>query len=190
MNFQMLHAAVPQPLGHQAAPPGAAEGASWSCDWEMVSRRLNRYAAALCGNQVEAEDLAQQTLASLLAKRPAKADHMGYARRTLTRLWLDQQRSLRRRFARAVAAASARVGTMVLPHAPAEMHEQVREVREAIDALPPRQRVIITLRLVEGLDYQAIADAMECDVGAVRASLHLARARVRAVLGEKGFDQE
>lgn len=139
---------------------------------------------ALTGNRDEAEDLAQQTLAALFAKAPARADHMGYARRTLTRLWLDGQRSVRRRMARLLAAASASLHGLV-GHSPSEeMHEQVRMLRRAIEVLPPRQRAVITLRLVEGLDYPAIAEATGCDVGAVRSSLHLARAKLREVLAE------
>ncbi len=54
--------------------------------------------------------------------------------------------------------------------------------KEAIDSLPARQRAALLLRVVEGLSYEAIAEALECEVGAVRANLHLARMKVRSRL--------
>ncbi len=155
-----------------------------SVDWEAITGRLRRFALALCGNHAEAEDLAQQTLASLLAKAPGRADHMGYARRTLTRLWLDRQRSVRRRLARWWLLAAGPFDGSREGVGGGEHQEQVALVRRAIDRLPPRQQAVITLRLVEGLDYERIAEAIGCEVSAVRANLHLARARLRAVLGD------
>jgi RNA polymerase sigma-70 factor (ECF subfamily) len=64
----------------------------------------------------------------------------------------------------------------------AEEHDSVHR---AIDALPPQQRAAIVLRVIEGLDYAEIAATLGCPVGAVRANLHLARKKVRQMLGEE-----
>jgi RNA polymerase sigma-70 factor, ECF subfamily len=153
-------------------------------DWQGLSAGLRRYALALTGRLEDAEDLTQQTFAALLAKQPDKADHVGYARQTMTRLWLDSQRSLRRRLARlarlAQHAAVPRIGADNLSDA-----EQVELVRRRIDALPARQRVVLVLKLIEGLEYEHIAETLGCSVQSVRASLHLARRAVAATLGDE-----
>lgn len=152
-------------------------------EWRAVSDRLMRMARALTGKQDDAEDLAQQTLATLLAKRRERIDHLGFARRTMFRLWLDRQRSVRRRLARISKLAwSAR-----LWHSEPDRlsdSERHRSLREAVLSLPPRQRAVLVLRLVEELDYEQIAETLSCSVETVRANLHVARRRVRETMGE------
>ncbi len=148
-------------------------------DWRDVSERLRRYALALARRHDEADDLVQQTLATLLARAPDKAGHLGYARATLTRVYLDRERSLRRRIARTLRIAHSSPPPR---SAPADPSEGAPALHAAIDSLPPRQRAALVLRLVEGLDYAQIAAALECTPEAVRSSLHVARAAVRAAM--------
>lgn len=191
MTIGMIQASISQTGSGEPASANRGSGVGFALtgleavDWEAVSRRLRRYGVALCGREDEAEDLAQQALAALFAKAPHRADHIGYARQTLTRLWLDRQRSLRRRVARWWKLASGAGIGMTVDRSSLEHHEQVEALHRAIDRLPPRQQAVVTMRLVEGLEYEAIADAIGCEVSAVRASLHLARGKLRAALGEK-----
>jgi RNA polymerase sigma-70 factor, ECF subfamily len=48
-------------------------------------------------------------------------------------------------------------------------------VRRAINALPPDLRMAITLREIEGLSYEEIAEVMECPIGTVRSRIFRAR---------------
>ena len=134
-----------------------------SPDWTALSERMRRMAIALTHGQDDAEELTQQTFASLLAKNPDRIEHLGYARRTMVRLWLDRQRSLRRRAAHlARLAFSARRW-----HAdadPLSVSEQKARMRRAIESLPPKQRAVLILRLVEELGYDQIAEALNCSV--------------------------
>lgn len=152
-------------------------------DWSAITERLRRMALALTRCCDVADDLVQQTLATLLAKHPDRVGHTGYARQTMIRIWLDQQRSLRRRLRR-VARLALTTGTWHTDKDRLSMSDQYKRVRRAIDALPPRQRAVVALRLVEELDYDEIAAALGCSVQSVRASLHLGRHRVRQLVGE------
>ena len=152
-------------------------------NWAEVSRRLQRCAVALTGSRDAAEDLAQETFAVLLAKQPDKADHFGYARTTMMRLWLDRQRSARRRLARHVKLALTR-GRPQRDRDRIGEAEQVARIRAAVATLPPQQHAALVLRVIEGLTYTQAADVMGCSVASLRSSLHLARARVRKTLGE------
>lgn len=50
-----------------------------------------------------------------------------------------------------------------------------RTVRKAIEGLPEDLRTAITLREIEGMSYEEIAEAMECPIGTVRSRIFRAR---------------
>lgn len=56
------------------------------------------------------------------------------------------------------------------------------KVTEAIARLPADLRQAITLRELEGLSYEEIAEAMECPIGTVRSRIFRARAAIDEVL--------
>jgi RNA polymerase sigma-70 factor, ECF subfamily len=56
------------------------------------------------------------------------------------------------------------------------------DLRAALAALPARQRAVITLRDVEGLDADEVCDLLGVSPGNQRLLLHRARTRVRAAL--------
>jgi len=56
------------------------------------------------------------------------------------------------------------------------LKEEVKEtIFKAIDALPDDLKTAITLRELEGMSYEEIADAMECPIGTVRSRIFRAR---------------
>lgn len=57
-----------------------------------------------------------------------------------------------------------------------------KTVTQAIEALPEDLRTAITLREIEGLSYEEIAQAMDCPVGTVRSRIFRAREAIDAKL--------
>ena len=57
-------------------------------------------------------------------------------------------------------------------------------VRDAIATLPPRQREAVVLRYLADLSLAEVADAMNCALGTVKATLHQARSALRVELEE------
>jgi RNA polymerase sigma factor RpoE len=53
--------------------------------------------------------------------------------------------------------------------------EIARTIREAVEELPEDLRTAITLRELEGMSYDEIAQAMECPIGTVRSRIFRAR---------------
>ncbi len=51
-------------------------------------------------------------------------------------------------------------------------------LRTALDALPARDRLLLTLRYLEGLDYRAIAKALGLSPDSVGQLLHRAKERL------------
>jgi RNA polymerase sigma-70 factor (ECF subfamily) len=61
------------------------------------------------------------------------------------------------------------------PEAVLASKEIAEMVNSAMDALPDELRQAITLREIEGLTYEEIADAMNCPIGTVRSRIFRAR---------------
>ena len=56
------------------------------------------------------------------------------------------------------------------------MNEQIVQViKTAIERLPEEMRIAITLRELEGMSYEEIAEAMDCPIGTVRSRIFRAR---------------
>lgn len=63
------------------------------------------------------------------------------------------------------------------------MSKQIAQtVNMAMEALPDELRTAITLREVEGLSYEEIADAMGCPIGTVRSRIFRAREAIASQL--------
>jgi RNA polymerase sigma-70 factor (ECF subfamily) len=56
------------------------------------------------------------------------------------------------------------------------------ELRQALTELPERQRLVITLRDVEGLDSEEVCELLDLSPGNERVLLHRGRTRLRAAL--------
>ncbi len=69
-----------------------------------------------------------------------------------------------------------------LPQDAAETSEQLAELRQAVMALPPAMRIIVTLRYNEGLSYEEIGQLLNMPPATVGTSLLRARRRLRAAL--------
>ena len=68
------------------------------------------------------------------------------------------------------------------PESELEGKEIAATVNRAMDALPADLRTAITLREIEGLSYEEIANVMNCPVGTVRSRIFRARDAIAAEL--------
>jgi RNA polymerase sigma-70 factor (sigma-E family) len=124
---------------------------------------LRRVGYLLCGDWHQADDLTQIALTRLY-RHWGRVRHMdnpdGYAHTTLVNAFLAERRSPWRR---------------VLLQAPEEREtavpnlDAVFDVREALAALPPRQRATVVLRYYCDLSVEQTAQALDCSVGNVKS---------------------
>lgn len=71
------------------------------------------------------------------------------------------------------------------PELVAVRREEVAEVLAAMATLPPAYRAALTLRHMQQLSYQEVANALEVPIGTVKTHLHRARAALRKALAER-----
>ncbi|MEV0324981.1 SigE family RNA polymerase sigma factor [Micromonospora echinospora] len=145
---------------------------------------LLRVAYALAGNQHGAEDLLQNALAKAYARWPRiRGDAEPYVRRIL---YHDQVSGWRRRSRRAevpVAHPPERPVTRDDDH-----DTDLRLLlRDALLALPPRQRAVLTLRYLEDLSVERTAEVLGCRVGTVASQASRALAKLRHLV--PAFDE-
>lgn len=71
----------------------------------------------------------------------------------------------------------------------AEQLDQARaadQLRAAVAALPGKQRLVVDLRVQEGLSFREVAEIAECSEDAAKANFHHALKRLRALLAPHG----
>ena len=133
--------------------------------------RLRRFARSLARNAADADDLCQAALERALKARDqwqegTRLDAWMY--RIIRTRWIDEVRARTRRSQTFVdEAAGAGVGREGETDIRMEMHDLDR----AMGDLPPEQREVIALVLVEGLAYREAADILEIPIGTLTSRL-------------------
>ncbi|GAA1269108.1 SigE family RNA polymerase sigma factor [Saccharothrix xinjiangensis] len=144
---------------------------------------VRRTAFLLCGDWHRADDFAQTAFVAL-HRRWRKVRDKGaldaYVRRSLVRAVIDESRRPWRR-ERFVDQVPER------PSGDGEVADSVA-TREALVAglkrVPPRQRAVLVLRFLEGLDVAAAAGALGCSEGTVKSQTSRGLEALRAALGD------
>lgn len=157
---------------------------------ELVAARgtaLKRYATFLCGDSDASDDLVQEALVRVLARRrTATVEQLeAYIKQIILNLVVDSGRRRRRWQRRLPVVAPAPVEDMALA-ACTRM-----TVIEALARLPARQRACVVLHYYEDLPVATIAHQLSCSEGTVKSQLHDARrALAQAWLDDDAADQE
>jgi len=147
---------------------------------------LVRYATALCGDPVEAEELVQSALTRVALLWPFVQDKDnpdGYVRRAIVHANVSAWRRLRSRETR-MADVPERQGVD-----PIAGVADVVTVRRAIAALPPRQRAVLVLRYLEDRTEAETAADLGCSVGTVKSQTSKALAKLRLALTDEGVNR-
>jgi RNA polymerase sigma-70 factor (sigma-E family) len=139
---------------------------------------LRRLAYLLCQDWHGADDLVQVTVTRLFTHWPraARMDNTdAYVRTILIRTFLGERRSpwFRRVLLPGVQPEHA---------AQAADLDAVLDVREALAAIPPRQRATLVLRFYCDLDVEQAAIALGCSPGTVKSQTSKGLAALRRML--------
>ncbi|MCW2529374.1 MAG: polymerase, sigma-24 subunit, subfamily [Pseudonocardiales bacterium] len=122
----------------------------------------------------EADEAVQEALVAAWRKWSQYEPERGTPRNWLLAIVADQAGKSRRR----------RRPTLELVDGPAANTGGDLDLRAAVVALPPRQRVALELRYYLQLPLAEIAEVMGCAEGTVKSTLAAARAGLRTTLGE------
>jgi RNA polymerase sigma-70 factor (ECF subfamily) len=168
---------------------------------EVLEELVRRYAGALLGylarltsDRQHAEDLFQETFMRVHTKAATFKPEQSFKRwlfAIATNLSMDffRRRGRRPEAAFSDPAESDRLVTSLPdsrpdPSAEAERADARRQVVEALDQLPPRQRSTLVLAYFEGLSYGEVARVMGCSVGTVKTQVSRALQTLIRILPE------
>ncbi|HKG04506.1 MAG TPA: RNA polymerase sigma factor [Conexibacter sp.] len=177
-------------LASTRRPPRGSEAV-----FDLLYRRYANSVYRFCLRRTRDADMAEDALAIVfleawrrrgevdLTSRPAEPWLYGVARNVLR----NQQRTLRRR-----NASLRDLGRTAASCAPDDVSERV-EHRQALElllhalhALPPAQRAVVGLCVLEDRSYEAAAGALQIPIGTVRS--RLSRARLHLALAVSAAD--
>lgn len=147
---------------------------------------LLRYCTALLGSEAEAQDAVQTTFIKAWLRRSTlrgggQDNERAWLYRIAYRTALDMLRAARRAEQRAQAQP---------PEAPPPDPGIRAELREALDALPPLDRALVLERVLEGMDYAALAKVHRRPEAYLRTRYHRAKRRLADLLREEGTDHD
>ena len=165
------------------------DSASFNLLLERHRSQVVNHLYRLVRNRAVAEELAQEVFIRVYCFRDryqAEAKFTTWLFRITTNIALNWRRDTRREFSnirldqdvrkmrrREFWDPTQRVDELLLENA------RAREIRAAIQALPPKQLAAVLLHKYEGLDYAQIAQVLDCSIPALKSMLFRAYATLR-----------
>ena len=148
----------------------------------LTERRVAQIAWAILGDAEDVKDAVQETFLRLyrfLGRYDANRDFSGWLARITVNVCRD---SLRRRKRAFEPLENVPAPESHEPRADDELihRSELALLRRAVDALPPKERLAVILREVEGLRTEEVATALGSTVATVRVQISRARAKLRA----------
>ena len=143
-------------------------------DLENFLPRIYRFSLRLARNRHEAEDLTHDTVVKALQSWGQLRDtaaRLSWLLRITTNLWKDRGK---RRTAQSLNEPEV-VDHRSAPELRLEFAEEVTTALQQLDELPERQRAVLYLCAVEGLNATEISTVLDITAQNVRVHLHHAR---------------
>lgn len=164
---------------------------------EGYQKKLFSLAYRIVGNPEDAADMVQEALIRIfrsIAKFKEQSSFSTWIYRITTNVCLDE---LRKRKNKKEFSLDQEIhgedGDMkrqirsdeMLPDDLAEQEELRDIVNNAINSLPEDQRIVISLRDIQGLTYSEISQVLNCPEGTVKSRINRARNALKNVLSDK-----
>lgn len=148
-----------------------------------------RLAYSIVREQAEAEDILQDALLKIWSKRDewrSIENLEAYCYRVVKNTALDRLASLVVRRTGLIDSDKENLFFIDCnsPHVEMERKEQRSVIDQGIDSLSENQRLIFTLREIEGMSYREIAETLAISEDLVKISLHRARRKMKEMLSE------
>ncbi len=164
---------------------------------DAYQKKVFNLAFRIIGNCDDAADLAQETFVRIfkaISNFKEQSSFSTWVYRITTNVCLDE---IRRRKNRTVLSLDEDIHTddgdmkrqvesdELRPDEAAEREEVCRIVNKAISMLPEDQRLVITLRDIDGISYEEIAKIVDCPSGTVKSRINRARLALKNLLSSE-----
>lgn len=146
-----------------------------------VKDRLYRIALHMLRSVPEAEDTLQDAMVKLWDKRQQLDEYRSIEALAVTvtkNLCLDRLKSKKHKNQLDVQEMELDSG-FITPYKKVELSDSVSIMTRAFEALPDQQRLLISLRDIEGYSYQEISEQTGLEINNIRVGLSRARKKAR-----------
>lgn len=148
-----------------------------------IRHKLYRFALRITGSVHEAEDVVQEVLEKVWKTAPEQSENVQNWEAwcmTLTRnRSLDKTRSQSLRRTAPLDGVAERKSEFLNPAQTTERNDLVGRVKQMMQQLPEKQRLVMHLRDVEEFSYEEIAESLNISLDQVKVNLHRARKAIR-----------
>jgi len=144
--------------------------------------KIFRLALFLLSDKAEAEDATQEVFVRLWNHKnnlSSVENIQAFVLRVTRNLCLDKLRTKNRRQEEIDTSNNVVEETMVNPHEQTEQRNLLDFVKQQIALLPEMQRTIMTLRDIEELEFDEIAEITGLNENAIKVNLSRARKKIR-----------
>jgi RNA polymerase sigma-70 factor (ECF subfamily) len=145
-----------------------------------VVPRLRAFALSMCRDSVRAEDLVQEAVLRCLIGWERFEPGTNLTAWLLTVVRNEYFTQLRRQRFEIVADLAEGLLPAVAPHHDSQLH--LRDLKRAMDQLPPDQREALLFVSARGYSYEEAAEICGCRLGTIKSRVARARERLMELL--------
>lgn len=153
----------------------------WVFEQQVLTRRdkMFRFALRLIGNPEDARDIVQDAFLKIWnqQKQPHEVENMeAWCMRIVKNLCLDSLKAgkVRKEAIKSIQRNQS-IEYTVNPYQQAEKEDTMKRIKQLIDELPEKFRMIVHLRDIEEFSYKEIMEIMELSMDEVKVNLFRAR---------------
>ena len=164
---------------------------------ESYQKKIFNLAYRILGNYEDAGDMAQEALIRIfrsIASFKEQSSFSTWVYRITTNVCLDEIRKKKNKkvisLDEEIRMEDGEIKRQIMsddiqPDAAAEIEELRTLVNGAINSLPEDQRLVITLRDIQGLSYDEISSVLNCPSGTVKSRINRARQALKNILSTR-----
>ena len=153
-------------------------------------KQIYSFCVYITGDRDAADDLYQQTFLVAIEKNEIREDQnpKSYLLSIAVNLWNNQRRKyLWRRKKVNVVFFEEGAEDQLMDRSPsvedeAEQRDEINRIRQAVQTLPDKLRIVILMHFMEEMSVEEVARALEIPAGTVKSRIHKAKAVLREKL--------
>jgi RNA polymerase sigma-70 factor (ECF subfamily) len=146
--------------------------------------KLFRFSARIVGDDEMAEDVVQDVVIKMWDKRENRHEYKNleaYCMQMTKNLSIDKTRA--KSFQNiSLDLAAEQIQDSQNPYQQTAQNDTFSQVHKLMQTLPEKQRMVMQLRDIEGMEYKEIAEALELPLNQVKVNLFRARKSIRTQL--------
>ena len=156
---------------------------------EAYRNQVFRLALRMCGNEADADEVAQEAFLSAWKGLPnfrGESRFSTWLYQLTTHAVIDLMRREKRQAAAEDIDEITTADDGPSPQQQAGRAETRREVRAALMQLPEEYRQVLLLRFMQELSYEEIGQTLKLPAGTVKSRLNRAKAQLKDILSRSG----